>query len=177
MIGTWDALPAACPTALAQWQRDERAFKPQAVIVELGYRDQFDWRVNGKVVHLGQPEFDASVKASIERYVQVLGGGQTPILFLSVPYSEPRPLPDGSPSPAGSPARHARINALLDEVAAADPAHVRVLKIDRVVSPGNRYQRRVKGNLCRFDGIHFAIYCSELVAPDVLGTVRRMIPQ
>jgi peptidoglycan/LPS O-acetylase OafA/YrhL len=177
VIGTWDALPAACPTALAQWQRDERAFKPQAVIVELGYRDQFDWRVNGKVVHLGQPGFDASVKASIERYVQVLGSGETPILFLSVPYSEPRPLPDGSPSPAGSPARHARINSLLDEVAAADPAHVRVLKIDSVVSPGNHYQRRVNGNLCRFDGIHFAVYCSALVAPDVLSTVRAMIPQ
>jgi hypothetical protein len=117
------------------------------------------------------------VKSSIERYVRVLGGGRTPILFLSVPYSEPRPLPDGSPSPAGSAARHARINSLLDEVAAADPAHVRVLKIDRVVSPGNRYQRRVNGNLCRFDGIHFAIYCSELVAPDVLSTVRAMIPQ
>jgi hypothetical protein len=52
---------------------------------------------------------------------------------------------------------------------------VQVLNIDHVVSPGNRYQRRVNGNLCRFDGIHFAIYCSELVAPDVLSTVRGMI--
>jgi hypothetical protein len=34
----------------------------------------------------------------------------------------------------------------------------------------------VNGKLCRFDGIHFAIYCSELVAPDVLSAVRRMIP-
>ena len=57
-----------------------------------------------------------------------------------------------------------------------DPAKVRVLNIDRVVSPGNRYQREVNGKLCRFDGIHFAIYCSELVAPDVLSAVRGMIP-
>jgi hypothetical protein len=150
-------------------------FKAQAVIVELGYRDQFDWRVHGKVVHLGQAAFDASVKASIEHYVQVLGGGKTPILFLSVPYSEPRPQPDGSPSPAASPARHAAINALLQAAANRDPAHVRLLKIDPVVSPGNRYQRRVNGNLCRFDGVHFAIYCSELLAPEVLSSVRGML--
>ena len=35
--GTWEAVPAGCPGALDQWRRDERAFRPQAVIVELGY--------------------------------------------------------------------------------------------------------------------------------------------
>jgi hypothetical protein len=133
--------------------------------------------VHGKVVHLGQPAFDATVEAQIERYIQVLGAGQTPILFLSVPFADPRPEPDGSPAPAGSVARHTVINSLLRTAAATDPSEVGVLNIDRVVSPGNRYQRRVNGQLCRFDGIHFAIYCSELLAPDVLSTVRRMIPQ
>jgi hypothetical protein len=174
--GTWEAPPSGCPGALGQWRRDERAFKPQAVIVELGYRDEFDWRSHGKVVHLGQPAFDAAVEAQIERYIQVLGAGQTPILFLSVPFADPRPEPDGSPSPAGSAARHTVINSLLRAAAATNPSEVRVLNVDRVVSPGNRYQRRVNGQLCRFDGIHFAIYCSELLAPDALSTVRGMIP-
>jgi peptidoglycan/LPS O-acetylase OafA/YrhL len=174
--GTWEALPAGCPGALGQWRRDERAFKPQAVIVELGYRDTFDWRVNGKVVHLGQPKFDAAVVAGIRRYIQVLGAGNTPILFLSIPFADPRPLPDGSPAPAATPARHAVINSLLRTAAAGDPTEVRVLNIDRVVSPGHQYQREVNGKLCRFDGIHFAIYCSELVAPDVLTAVRGLIP-
>ena len=173
--GTWESPPPGCPNALGQWRRDELAFTPQAVIVELGYRDEFDWRSHGKAVHLGQPAFDASVESEIERYVQVLGDGKTPVLFLSVPFADPRPDPDGSPSSAASPARHAVINSLLRSVAGQDPAQVRVLNIDRVVSPGNRYQREVNGKLCRFDGIHFAIYCSELVAPDVLSTVRGMI--
>jgi peptidoglycan/LPS O-acetylase OafA/YrhL len=173
--GTWESVPAGCSGALGQWRRDELAFKPQAVIVELGYRDEFDWRVHGKVVHVGQPAFDAAVEAQIERYVQVLGAGQTPILFLSVPFADPRPQPDGSPAPAASPARHALINSLLRSAAASDPAGVQVLNIDHVVSPGNRYQREVNGKLCRFDGIHFAIYCSELLAPDVLSAVRGLI--
>ena len=33
----------------------------------------------------------------------------------------------------------------------------------------------MNGKLCRFDGIHFAIYCSELLAPDVLSAVRGLI--
>ena len=173
--GTWESPPSGCPDALDEWRRDERAFSPQAVIVELGYRDEFDWESHGKMMHLGQPAFDASVEAEIERYVQVLGASRTPILFLSVPYADPRPDPDGSPSPAASPARHALINSLLRSVANQDPSEVHVLNIDRVISPGNRYQREVNGKLCRFDGIHFAIYCSELLAPDVLSTVRGMI--
>jgi hypothetical protein len=68
------------------------------------------------------------------------------------------------------------INSLLRTAAAGDPTEVRVLNIDRVVSPGHQYQREVNGKLCRFDGIHFAIYCSELVAPDVLTAVRGLIP-
>jgi len=174
--GTWESQPASCGNALSRWRHDEQVFKPQAVIVELGYRDEFDWRTHGKVRHLGQPAFDATVVGQIERYIQVLGDGHTPILFLSVPYAQPRPQPDGSPSPAGSPARHARINTLLRTAAGTDPSLVRVLDIDKVVSPGNSYQRDVNGKLCRFDGIHFAIYCSELLAPDVLSTVRGMIP-
>jgi peptidoglycan/LPS O-acetylase OafA/YrhL len=173
--GTWESPPADCSGALSQWRRDERAFRPQAVIVELGYRDEFDWRVNGKVIHLGQPNFDHEVEAEIERYVQVLGAGKTPIMFLSVPYANPRPAPDGSPSPAGSPARHALINSMLRTVASRDPSQVRVLDIDKVVSPGNRYQRELHGKLCRFDGIHFAVYCSQVLAPDVLTAVRGLI--
>ena len=64
--GTWESPPAGCQNALGQWRRDERAFGPQAVIVELGYRDEFDWRSHGNVIHLGQPAFEASVEAQIE---------------------------------------------------------------------------------------------------------------
>jgi len=174
--GRWESLPAGCSSALSQWQRDERAFKPQAVIVALGYRDEFDWRSHGKVMHLGQAAFDAAIEKQIQRYVQVLGAGHTPILFLSVPFAQPRPQPNGSPSPPASGARHALINSLLRSAASRNPSQGRVLNIDQVVSPGNRYQREVNGKLCRFDGVHFAIYCSELLAPDVLSTVRGMIP-
>ena len=37
------------------------------------------------------------------------------------------------------------------------------------------YQESLFGQMCRFDGIHFTLYCSRLLEPSVLGTVRRMI--
>lgn len=144
-------------------------------LVELGYRDQFDWRVNGDIVHLGQAAFDAYVQRQIDEYVSVLGRGGTRVLFLSVPWSKPPAQPDGSASPAASPARHAGINALLAAAARRDPSHVQVLNLDSTVSPGNHYQAKVNGQLCRFDGVHFTLYCSELLEPSVLGTVRKMI--
>ena len=144
-------------------------------MVELGYRDQFDWKIDGKVVHLGQPGFDAYVQNQINQLVRVLGAGGTKILFLSVPYAHPPDMPDGSPAPAASPARHARINAMLQTAARRYPNTVQVLDLDQTVSPGNHYNANVNGQLCRFDGVHFSAYCSGLLEPRVLGEVRKMI--
>jgi len=173
--GVWQSPSAACPTALTQWAQQERALHAQAVVVELGYRDEFDWRINGRAEHLGQPAFDAYVQSQIDRYVKVLGGGGVQIVFLSVPFTHPPSLSDGSPAPAASPTRHAQINSMLQSAARLDPTHVRVLDVDKVISPGNRYQPKVDGQLCRFDGIHFSVFCSELLEPNVLGTVRESI--
>ena len=173
--GAWQGQSAGCPNALKQWAQAERTLHAQAVVVELGYRDQFDWRINGKTEHLGQPAFDAYVQKQIDQYVKVLGRGGVPVVFLSVPYTHPPDLPNGSPAPAASAARHAIINSMLRSAARLDPTHVQVLDIDKTVSPGNHYQSKVNGQLCRFDGIHFSIFCSELLQPSVLGSAREAI--
>ena len=85
VAGTWEGQSAGCPNELQTWAQEKQALHAQAVIVELGYRDQFDWKINGKVVHLGQPAFDAYVQSQVDKLVQVLGAGGTKILFLSVP--------------------------------------------------------------------------------------------
>jgi hypothetical protein len=44
-----------------------------------------------------------------------------------------------------------------------------MLDLDKVISPGNHYDETVNGQDCRFDGIHFSIYCASLLQPYVLG--------
>jgi hypothetical protein len=172
--GTWENQPAGCPQALQQWSRDEQTLHPQELVVELGYRDEFDWRIDGKVQHLGQAGFDAYVQSQIDRYVKALGRNGTKVLFLSVPYTHPPDLANGSPAPAASRSRHALINSMLEKAARDNPGKVAFLDLDKTVSPGNRYTEKVNGQLCRFDGIHFSVYCSELLEPQVLGEVRKM---
>jgi peptidoglycan/LPS O-acetylase OafA/YrhL len=173
--GSWEDPPAGCSSALSRWAQEEQALHAKEVIVELGYRDEFDWRWNGEVVHLGQPAFDAYVQRQIDRYVQVLGRHGVKILFLSVPYTHPPDQADGASAPAASSARHAVINGMLAREARRYPSSVRVLDIDRTISPGNRYTARVDGQLCRFDGIHFSVFCSKLMEPSVLGEARRLL--
>jgi peptidoglycan/LPS O-acetylase OafA/YrhL len=175
VAGTWEGQSAGCPTALEQWAAVKKAMRAQAVVVELGYRDQFDWKINGKVVHLGQPAYDKYIRSQINHLVDVLGAGGTKILFLSIPYTHPPDLPDGSPAPAASPERHAQINSMLAAAARRHPKTVSVLDLDQTVSPGNHFNANVNGQLCRFDGVHFSAYCSKLVEPRVLGEVRKML--
>jgi peptidoglycan/LPS O-acetylase OafA/YrhL len=173
--GTWEDPPAGCTTALSQWASDVERVHAQEVVVELGYRDEFDWRWDGKTVHLGMPAFDAYVQRQIDRYVQVLGRGGVQVLFLSVPYTHPPDRADGTPAPAASATRHAQINAMLQAEARRHPGTVQVLDVDNTVSPGNRYDARVKGQLCRFDGIHFSVFCAKLLEPSVLGEARKQL--
>ncbi|HEY2319779.1 MAG TPA: acyltransferase family protein [Solirubrobacteraceae bacterium] len=173
--GSWENPPAGCAAALQQWAREAKAMRAQEVVVELGYRDEFDWRVNGKVVHLGQAAFDAYVQHQIDRYVQVLSHGGVKVLFLTVPYTHPPDQADGAPAPAASPARHDAINGLLRAEARKHPSTVQVLDVDRTLSPDDRYAARVKGQLCRFDGIHVSVFCAKLLEPSVLGEARRLL--
>jgi len=173
--GTWEAQSTGCTTAAQDWAKEASAINAQMVVVELGYRDQLNWKINGKVVHLGQPAFDAYVQNQINRFVTLMAADGRKVLFLSVPYTSPPNEPDGSPAPAADPARHKLINSMLEEAARRHPSTVSVLNIDQTVSPGNHYNAKVNGQLCRFDGVHFSAYCSELLEPRVLGEVRKLL--
>jgi peptidoglycan/LPS O-acetylase OafA/YrhL len=176
--GSWQQQQAGCPDAMRAWAADARAMGAGAVVVELGYRDQFNWRwVPGStaIAHLGQATFDAQLKQQIERSIQILGAnGTRKVLLLSVPWSHPPDNADGSTPVAASPARHQAINRLIVQ-AAAGHSNVAVLDIDKIVSPSGAYQATVNGRVCRFDGIHFTLYCSELLQPAVLGEVRSLL--
>ena len=173
--GVWKLPDAGCQTALSTWAEDAAIFHPSEVVVEMGYRDEFDWSWGGAVEHLGDRVFDAYELAQIQRYVTVLSRGGTKILFLTVPYTDPPAQANGAPAPAASPSRHFEINWLLQHVAAQHPGVVSVLRIDQTISPGNSYTGTLNGQDCRFDGIHFTVYCAKLLEPQITSAARKMI--
>jgi peptidoglycan/LPS O-acetylase OafA/YrhL len=173
--GQYTAPPTYCATAIQHWVADERSFHADAVVVELGWRDEFDWQFNGQAVSLGDARFDASVRSGIESLIAQLGQGHIPILILTVPWADGVLEPDGSPAPQGSPQRHLLIDNMLAAAALSHPHGVKVLNIDNYVSPGDHFDQNVDGQLCRFDALHFTQFCAQLLEPYVLGEVRQMI--
>jgi hypothetical protein len=159
---------------MAHSPKDADALGAQAVVVELGYRDTFNWKLGGKVQHLDQPAFAAAVRAQIDRYIRVLGAHGRQVVFLSIPWTKPPATATGSPAPAADPARRAAINQMLRNEAKGH-GNVHIFDLDKVVSPSGHYQASVNGQLCRFDGVHFSLYCSQLVQPHVLTGVRALL--
>jgi hypothetical protein len=168
--GALASLPPECAGVLTRWQQDAARFNAQVIVIELGYRDEFNWSWDGRIVHLGDRRYDAAVQHRIDRFVTLLGeGGKRKVLLLTVPYAHPGDLLNGSPQPQADPSRHRLINSMLRAAARAHPTYVSVLDLDKLISPGNHYDQNVNGQPCRFDGIHFTIYCATLLQPDVLG--------
>jgi peptidoglycan/LPS O-acetylase OafA/YrhL len=173
--GTWETPRTTCVNEISTWSSDADRFGADEVIFELGYRDEFNWRWDGTVVHLGEPAFDNYVEARMRQFIKVLGeNGKRKLLFLSIPYVKPPALPDGSTAPQGLLSRHAKINALIRQAAATDGANASVLNIDNTLSPDQHYTTDVNGQLCRFDGIHVTTYCGELVEPLIFAAARAL---
>jgi peptidoglycan/LPS O-acetylase OafA/YrhL len=173
--GTLAAPDEGCGDALSTWAADEQRFHASEVVIELGYRDEFDWRRHGRTVHLGQPGFDAYVQSQMDDYVTALGRHGTKILFLSVPYTDPPAQANGSPDPAASSLRHEIINAMLARAARRDHGNAAVVNVDRTISPGNQYDATVDGEPCRLDGIHPNVFCTKLLEPHVLTEARALL--
>jgi hypothetical protein len=175
--GTWEDPPARCPDEINEWAADANAFNANEIIVLLGYRDEFDWKWNGKLVHLGETAYDNYVEGRMRQLIKVLGeNGKRKLLFLSVPYVLSAAQPDGSPAPQDLPVRHQEINTLIRQAAATDGTNATVLNTDKTFSPGGRYTSTVNGHECRMgDGIHPTTYCSELLEPRTFTTARALL--
>ena len=177
VYGTWEDPPAKCPDEIKEWAAEANEFHASEIIVLLGYRDEFNWRWNGNIVHLGERAYDDYVESRMRQLIKVLGeNGKRKLLFLSIPYVSPPAQPDGSPSPQGLPYRHQEINALIRQAAETDGANASVLNTDKTFSPAGHYTSTVNGHSCRLgDGIHPTTYCSELLEPRTFTVARALL--
>jgi hypothetical protein len=172
--GTIESQPPECEHALSRWAHIARTLRAGVVIVEMGHRDKFNWVIHGHVTHFGQRAFDSYLQRQIDEYVRTFASVGTKVLFLSVPWAHFSPLRYGANPPEASARRHAMINAMLESTVRRFPGEAGYFNIDSVISPGNRYRGRLHGQLCRFDGIHFSIYCSRLLQRPVLRAALKL---
>ncbi len=158
-----------CTTEAASWVAQERQFKPQAVLVEMGWWDSQQHLIDGNIESLADPSYDAMVMQSIQNLINNLRtASRAPIFFLSVPWMSPPTWSNGHENPAVTPASHDEINALI-ETATHTSSTLHFVDISPYITPSGQYQQDVGGQVCRSpDGVHmFALVPGSLLRYEV----------
>jgi peptidoglycan/LPS O-acetylase OafA/YrhL len=185
--GSWAEMDPPCYTAAATWRADVASFRPQVVIVEMGWWDSMDHLINGQDVYLGEPSYDSYLVSQMDALVDTVDRDGAKVVFLSVPWMLPPPWPNGEEMPAALVFRHDLINELLVKAAADRPGKAYYFNIGPEVTPANHFQSDVGGSICRTsDGIHFywgnnvyhvaQTYCGAKLQAALLPFVRALLP-
>jgi hypothetical protein len=154
-LGRFIPMNRSCNNDAAVWTSDVRSFRPQAIVVEMGWWDSFPHMINGKVSLLSDPRYDSLVERQILGLTHSLRiVSAAPIYFLSVPWMQPSALPNGRPEPAASRASHNEINRLIRS-AALSSTTTHFVNISPYITPAGHFQADVEGRICRAsDGVH-----------------------
>ena len=156
VTGSFTSMYPRCGGAVARWRQEAQRFHPKVVLVEMGWWDSMDHLWNSQDVHLGQAAYDRDVLSGIVSLASTLGRGGVPVVFLTVPWMNPPPWPNGSAPPAASPLRHQEINSLLRQAMHELAAHANLFDLAPYVTPDGFFQADVGGEICRSsDGVHF----------------------
>jgi uncharacterized protein len=149
-------------------RREAARLRPDVTVVFLGTTDNYDMRgPDGAPLRCcGTPWADEYARRTTELGAAYARGGEGRVLWLTLP----------APRPPEWRAHMAAVNAALARAAAATPGSA-IVAVDRLVSPGFRFQsfatvgaRRVR--LRAEDGIHLSLQGSRLAARAVLRAIR-----
>ena len=151
-------------------------YHPEVVGLLMGRWLVTDHVVDGRIVSVGQPAWDAHLRTELEQAVQILSAGGAKVVLFTAPYYDPPvEAANGAPFPENDPARVVAWNRIVRQVAADHPGEVTVIDLDKLVDPQGHYQSVVDGVTVRWpDGIHFSAEGGEWLQPAILPTVARL---
>ena len=173
--GERDGRLGPCATQEQRWKADIEAFHPDVVVIANGAYEVRDRWLGGRWAHIGEPAFDRAERAAIERDIQLVGSTGARVVLLTAPYYHQPPQADGQLWPEDQPSRVNAYNAMLHEIAAANPDKVTVLDLNKALDPQGRYTNTLNGTVIRFsDGIHLNPAGAALVAPWLLDAVHQI---
>jgi lysophospholipase L1-like esterase len=148
--------PRFCSDAPAAWLHTVDEVQPDVVTLLVGHQDVADRMLEGRWRHLGDPVFDAYVRAELDRVLTTVTERGVDVVLLTSPYFRGEERPNGDLWSEDDPARVDRFNRILRDAVARHPGRVTLFDLNRIVSPGGRYARTVDGVEVRAaDGIHF----------------------
>jgi peptidoglycan/LPS O-acetylase OafA/YrhL len=159
-----------------RWQQTVAAQHPTVSVMVLGHWEVVNRKVNGKVMHVGQPVYDQLLTTELERAVTVLGSAGGKVELATAPcYLRPE-RSDGTRYPQDDCTRVQDFNKLIRAVAAKHPSNVLVLDLYNFFSPDGKWHLDIGGQKVRdVDGVHFNIYGGKALAPVFFGQTRSLL--
>jgi peptidoglycan/LPS O-acetylase OafA/YrhL len=184
--GSFGPIYAPCSTAFDTWRRQAEQFHPDAIVVEMGWWDSMDHQWSAHDVHLGEVAYDDDLVNRMLTLAKMLSIGNAPVVFLTVPWMDPSPFPDGSPPPAASTSRHDEINSLLHQAVGRSAGKAELFDVSPYLTPSGQFQADVGGSICRSsDGIHLyyghnayqsvRTYCGQKLQAALLPYLRELV--
>ena len=160
--GVPDTMGPACNSSApvsdqwpAQWKGDLDQFRPNVVVVLAGRWELDDRLIDGHWLHIGDPVFDADLRASMEQAVQVATSTGALMVFMTSPCFDSGEQNNGLPWPEDSATRLAAYNTMVRQVAAQHPSTVQVFDLDALLCPGGTFTTYFDGIQIRDgDGVH-----------------------
>ena len=170
--------PGLMPTC-RDWPRIWRAAiardDPDVAVILVGRWETMDRFLDGRWTHIGEPEFDAHLRAELDLAVRVAAARGAHVLLATEPYNRRGERLDGSLYPEDEPERVTAWNKLLLSVASRHPT-VKVIDFGERVSPGGRFTWTAGGYQIRSDGLHLTPsgvqgWIAPWLLPQLIGAV------
>jgi hypothetical protein len=113
-----------------------------------------EWR--GRWTDILDRSFSRYVAGQLQRAVDIGSAAGAHVVLFTAPCYDSGEQPDGEPWPEDQTNRLDEYNALVRQVAAANPRTTRLVDLDGLVCPGGQYETTIDGVTVRApDGVHF----------------------
>jgi len=141
----------------ALWRGELDRFRPNVTVLLAGRWEVMSRNVDGRWTHIGEPAFDAALRASLRQAVEVGTSTGALMVLLTAPCYDSGEQPNGQPWPEDSATRLRDYNDILRQVAAEFPTRVTVVNFGADVCPGGHFEMSIDGVQIRdADGVHIA---------------------
>jgi hypothetical protein len=147
--------------------------RPQVVALGLGRWEVADHLLDGQWVHIGEPAWDQHLTADLQSAVAIFHSIGARVVLFTMPYVDPSDRqPDGMPWSENAPTRVQAYNALVRQVAHADPREVSVIDLNRMLSRDGVYTASLDGVAVRWpDGVHISAAGGQLLQREILPEI------
>ena len=126
---------------------------------------------------MGSPEYHDWVLAQFRSATTILGSRGAQVVILTTPYFDPTVTHDPSREwPEFDPARVDVLNGIDRELARSSAGSVKLIDLNRYVSPAGKFTDTLDGVKIRDDGVHFTVEGSAYIAKWLAPRLRAFDP-